>query len=269
MPSVRLRRDLLLGALGKSYTTEELKKKEVNEKAQKEFEDLCFRFGIELDDVTTDQEIRRKELHRNEEDDGNAQVIYKIDLPANRCDLLCLEGLSQALRIFENKEELPKYKLADISNESMIKMHVKPETASIRPHVVCAVLRGMTFSDDSFESFLNLQDKVKQTICRKQTLVAIGLHDLDHIQAPFSYEVNDFKPEEALEILNKVDFALMTKFYPVIYDDNRTVLSMYPFMESESSRITSSSKNVFIQCTATDLTRAKTVLNTTVTAFSL
>lgn len=32
---------------------EELKKKEVSEKAEREFEDECFRFGIELDDVVS------------------------------------------------------------------------------------------------------------------------------------------------------------------------------------------------------------------------
>lgn len=32
---------------------EELKNKEVNEKAEREFEDECFRFGIELDDVVS------------------------------------------------------------------------------------------------------------------------------------------------------------------------------------------------------------------------
>lgn len=46
-----------------------------------------------------------------------------------RYDLLCLEGLSQALRIFEKKEEVPQYKLANISKETMMKMHVKPEVA--------------------------------------------------------------------------------------------------------------------------------------------
>lgn len=30
----------------------------------------------------------------------SAEVIYKIDVPANRYDILCLEGLARALRIF-------------------------------------------------------------------------------------------------------------------------------------------------------------------------
>ena len=31
------------------------------------------------------------------------EVIYKIDIPANRYDLLCLEGLAPALLIFLNQ----------------------------------------------------------------------------------------------------------------------------------------------------------------------
>lgn len=39
------------------------------------------------------------------EPDVNAseEIIYKIDIPANRYDLLCLEGLSIGLLIFLNK----------------------------------------------------------------------------------------------------------------------------------------------------------------------
>ena len=33
-------------------------------------------------------------------------VVYKIDVPANRYDLLCIEGISRALRIFLEKEKL-------------------------------------------------------------------------------------------------------------------------------------------------------------------
>lgn len=33
-------------------------------------------------------------------DGASTDVIYKIDIPANRYDLLCLEGLARALRIF-------------------------------------------------------------------------------------------------------------------------------------------------------------------------
>ncbi|PON92694.1 Phenylalanyl-tRNA synthetase, class IIc, beta subunit, archae/euk cytosolic [Trema orientale] len=276
MPTVSVGRDRLFAALGRTYT-------------QEEFEDLCFSFGIELDDVTTEKAIIRKEKHLEDESEEDEEVIYKIEVPANRYDLLCLEGLAQSLRIFDKKDKIPTYTLAKISSESMIKIHVKPETSLIRPYVVGAVLRGITFDEAKYNSFIDLQDKLHQNICRRRTLVAIGTHDLDTLQAPFTYEalppssidfvplkqVKSFKADELMEFY-KSDLKLKkflhiiedSPVYPVIYDRNRTVLSLPPIINGAHSAITLKTKNVFIECTATDLTKAKIVLNTIVTTFS-
>ena len=56
--------------------------------------------------------------------------------------------------------------------------------------------------------------------------------------------------------------------YPVIYDSNGVVLSLPPIINGEHSKITLKTQNVFIECTATDLTKAKTVLDIMVTSFS-
>lgn len=90
MPTVPLERDMLFRALGKTFT-------------DSEFDELCFEFGIELDEVVTELRMKRKQ-------EGNEErevVVYKIDVPANRQDLLCLEGISRALRIFMETEEVP------------------------------------------------------------------------------------------------------------------------------------------------------------------
>ncbi|XP_012440337.1 phenylalanine--tRNA ligase beta subunit, cytoplasmic [Gossypium raimondii] len=277
MPTVSVGRDRLFTALGRSYT-------------QEEFEDLCFSFGIELDDVTTEKAIISKEKHLEEEKpSADDEIIYKIEVPANRYDLLCLEGLAQALLVFNGKEKIPKYTVANISKASMLKMHVKKETSLIRPFLVCAVLRGITFDEASYNSFIDLQDKLHQNICRKRTLAAIGTHDLDTLQGPFTYEalpppeinfvplkqVKNFRADELMEFY-KSDLKLKkflhiienSSVYPVIYDRNRTVLSLPPIINGAHSAITLKTKNVFIECTATDLTKAKIVLNTMVTTFS-
>ncbi|KAE8712488.1 putative phenylalanine--tRNA ligase beta subunit [Hibiscus syriacus] len=277
MPTVSVGRDRLFAALGRSYT-------------QEEFEDLCFSFGIELDDVTTEKAIISKEKHLEEEKpNADDEIIYKIEVPANRYDLLCLEGLAQALLIFNGQEKIPRYTVAKISKESMLKMHVKKETSLIRPFVVCAVLRGINFDEASYNSFIDLQDKLHQNICRKRTLVAIGTHDLDTLQGPFTYEalpppeinfvplkqVKNFRADELMEFY-KSDLKLKkflhiienSSVFPVIYDCNRTVLSLPPIINGAHSAITLKTKNVFIECTATDLTKAKIVLNTMVTTFA-
>ncbi|AES99190.1 phenylalanine--tRNA ligase beta subunit, cytoplasmic [Medicago truncatula] len=237
MPTVSVGRDRLFAALGKTYT-------------QEEFEDLCFSFGIELDDVTTEKAIVRKEKHlEQEEADEDEEVIYKIEIPANRYDLLCLEGLAQALRVFCGFQEIPTYKLADISKDAMHKIHVKPETSLIRPYVVCAVLRGLTFDKARYNSFIDLQDKLHQNICRRRTLVAIGTHDLDKLEGPFTYEAlppssinftplkqeKSFRADELMEFY-KSDLKLKkflhiiedSPVYPVIYDSKSQCLRIGP-----------------------------------------
>ena len=56
--------------------------------------------------------------------------------------------------------------------------------------------------------------------------------------------------------------------YPVIYDANGVVLSMPPIINGDVSKISLETKNVFIECTGTDLTKTKIVLDTIVSMFS-
>jgi phenylalanyl-tRNA synthetase beta chain len=56
--------------------------------------------------------------------------------------------------------------------------------------------------------------------------------------------------------------------FPVIYDKNRVVLSLPPIINGNHSKIRLSTKNVLIEVTATDNTKANVVLNTVVTMFA-
>ena len=39
-------------------------------------------------------------------------MLYKIDIPANRYDMLCLEGIARALNIFSGRLERVEYRVA-------------------------------------------------------------------------------------------------------------------------------------------------------------
>ena len=65
MPTVGLKRDLLFEALGQKFT-------------EQEFDELCFEFGLELDEVVTEVN-----------DEGKEEVVYKIDIGANRWQGRC------------------------------------------------------------------------------------------------------------------------------------------------------------------------------------
>ncbi|XP_030564181.1 phenylalanine--tRNA ligase beta subunit [Drosophila novamexicana] len=275
MPTIGVKRDLLFEALGKKYTDDE-------------FQDLCFAFGLELDEVTTEKQMLTKEQGDvAAAADASEEIIYRIDIPANRYDLLCLEGLVTGLRVFQGKVKPPKFDFVEPAQRQVLK--IASSTAQIRPFAVAAVLRNVTFTKDSYNSFIDLQDKLHQNICRKRTLVAIGTHDLDTIQGPFSYEALapkqiKFVPLNQTRELNGIELmdfyathAQLKQYlpiirdspvYPVIYDANRVVLSLPPIINGDHSKISLKTKNVFIECTATDLTKAKVVLDTIVCLFS-
>lgn len=181
----------------------------------------------------------------------------------------------------------PQFKLVEPKERQVLK--ILPETAQIRPFAVAAVLRNITFTQDAYDSFIELQDKLHQNICRKRTLVAIGTHDLDTIQGPFTYEARKPEDIEFIPLNQSISMngnQLMEYYsthaqlkqylpiirdslvYPVIYDSNGVVLSLPPVINGDHSKIKLSTKNVFIECTATDLTKAKVVLDTIVCMFS-
>ena len=53
--------------------------------------------------------------------------------------------------------------------------------------MVCAILRDVTFNQERYESFIDLQDQLHRNLCRMRTLVAIGTHDYDELSGPFEY----------------------------------------------------------------------------------
>ena len=91
------------------------------------------------------------------------------------------------------------------------------KTENIREFVSGAILRNIKFTQERYESFIALQDKLHQNLARQRTLVAIGTHDLDTVQGPFTYEA---LPLEKIEFVplnqtKKMNGAELMKFYEV------------------------------------------------------
>lgn len=74
---------------------------------------------------TTEKEQQRKELGVSKEDaaggatGASEEVLYKIDIPANRYDMLCLEGIARALNIFTGRLPRVDYRVADMTGTSL------------------------------------------------------------------------------------------------------------------------------------------------------
>ncbi|KAL4810712.1 hypothetical protein BDV18DRAFT_127837 [Aspergillus unguis] len=269
MPTISVDKAALFKELGREYTTEE-------------FDELCFEFGIELDEDTTDQD-------RPIVDGVQEPPQLKIEIPANRYDLLCFEGIALMLNIFLGRKPLPNYKLAKPSSGELEKIIVKEDTTKIRPLVSGAILRNVTFDPARYESFIALQDKLHQNLARQRTLVSIGTHDLDTIKGPFTYEalppkdirftpLNQTKEMDGEELMAFYDkdrhlgkylhIIRDSPVYPVIFDSNRTVCSLPPIINGDHSKISLNTKNVFIEITALDKTKVEIVNKIMVAMFS-
>ncbi|GAA5885869.1 hypothetical protein JCM5296_000171 [Sporobolomyces johnsonii] len=268
MPTITVNRAEFFRRLGREYTT-------------KEFDELLFEYGLELDeDTTTDPNHPANEPHQ-----------LKIEVPANRYDLLCIEGIARALKLYISPETgAPNYVLKPAPAGQERTVHVRSETAQIRPFFASAILRNVKFDALNYASFIDLQDKLHQNLARKRTLVAIGTHDLDKI-APGDISYEALPPKEIkFAPLNKTQAytaeEMMTLYkedkhlsrylhiiedspvYPIIYDTSRQVLSMPPIINSDHTKITLDTKNIFIDVTATDQTKLDIVVDMIVTMFA-
>jgi len=83
--------------------------------ANEEFENLCFDFGLEVE-------------YPEEGASGDEEAIKegeaKVETPANRYDLLSVEGLAISLGVYMGKMEVPKLKSAEV--EKPLQMKVDP-----------------------------------------------------------------------------------------------------------------------------------------------
>lgn len=264
MPTISVNKKQLFDLLGKNYTNED-------------FDELCFEFGVELDEDTTEEALKNGE-----------EPELKIEIGANRYDLLCIEGIAQSLNEFLGRAETPKYTL----NPPTTKLFIEEPTTQIRPYAAAAILRNIKFTEKNYASFIALQDKLHSNLCRNRTLVAVGTHDLDTVKGPFHYkalppkdikfiplnQTKEYNGAELIELYKKpeqknnlgrfVHIIEDSPVYPVIIDSQNVVCSLPPLINSEHSKITLNTTNVFIEITAIDKTKAEVVLDQLVAMFS-
>ena len=104
----------------------------------------------------------------------------------------------------------------------------------------------------------------------------MGTHDYDLVHGPITYEAHPPKDIKFTALKQKQEMDCVELFevlgadqklkkflpiiadspvYPVFYDSKRTVLSLPPIINSDATKISLNTKNVFIEITGTDLTK--------------
>ena len=216
------------------------------------------------------------DVERIEED--HADVEFFPDRP----DLFSPEGVARAMRGYLGIETgLSSYPV----KPSGIKFTVDPALATIRPVLGAAVIRGVSFDDESIQSIMSLQESLHWAVGRGRSKVAIGIHDMDTVRPPFHYIASrpsrgfiplDFTEKMTMtEILEKHpkgrDYAKIVKdypLYPLIVDDDDHVLSFPPIINGERTRVTIDTKNILLDTTGTDKRAVSVAVNIICTAMA-
>ena len=216
------------------------------------------------------------EIERIEEDHVDVEFF------PNRPDLFSVEGAARAMRGFLGIQTgLPKYSV----KPSRIKFTIDPKLADIRPCLGSAIIRNVSFDDESILSVMALQEALHWAVGRGRSKVAIGIHDLDTITPPFHYTASprartfvplDFTKELTLdEILEQHpkgrDYAKIVRdfpLFPLIVDDEDHVCSFPPIINGERTRVTTATKNILLDVTGTDQRAVNVAANIICTALA-
>jgi phenylalanyl-tRNA synthetase beta chain len=216
------------------------------------------------------------DVERIEED--HADVEFFPDRP----DLFSPEGVARAMRGYLGIETgLPSYPV----KPSGISFTIDPKLADIRPVLGAAVIRGVSFDDESIQSIMSLQESLHWAVGRGRSKVAIGIHDMDTVKPPFRYIASprsrtfvplDYTEEMTMdEILEKHpkgrDYAKIVKdfpLFPLIVDRDDHVLSFPPIINGERTRVTIDTKNILLDTTGTDRRAVGVAVNIICTAMA-
>ncbi|ASJ10896.1 phenylalanine--tRNA ligase subunit beta [Thermococcus sp. P6] len=255
MPKFEVSKRDLEGLVGKEFRVDE-------------WDDLFLYAKCEMDDVR--------------EEDG--EVYFKVDSKdTNRPDLWSAEGIARQIRFALGLERgLPEYRM----EKSRVTVYVDEKLRDIRPYGVYAVVEGLELSEEAVRQMINLQEKVALTFGRRRREVAIGIFDFDRIKPPVYYRAAEkdekfvplgFTEELTLEgILERHEkgreYGHLIRdrpLYPLLVDSEGKVLSMPPIINSEvTGRVTTETRNVFVDVTGWDLKKIMLALNVVVTALA-
>ncbi len=238
------------------------------------YSDLCTMLG---EDVPTQTLIDRipmigADMHETEGDSDDMSVEFFPDRP----DLYSVEGIARAMRAFlDIQPGMKSYPVA----ESDAEVFIDPSVKTARPYFLCGIVRGVDIDDNFLKSIMEMQEKLHITIGRKRSKLAIGIHDLDKVRAPFTYklvspdsvrfvplamdeemDLNDIleRNEKGREYNKLLDG--MTE-YPIILDADGQVLSFPPIINGRLTTVTVGRHDLFIDVTGNDRKAVKGALD--------
>uniref|UniRef100_A0A7C2ZUZ2 phenylalanine--tRNA ligase n=1 Tax=Ignisphaera aggregans TaxID=334771 RepID=A0A7C2ZUZ2_9CREN len=209
------------------------------------------------------------------EDDGTVA----IEVQSDRIDMFSVEGIAYAVRLYEGLEE-PRVRHA----RTLFKVYVDPPLK--RPFIAVAAVTGVKLDEDSLKELIEFQERLHTSYGRNRRKVAIGLHDLAKLpKGDIVYREVDIRSATMIplfgsnritveEVLNTTDqgkhygeISLNGDRHPALIAGDE-IIALPPVINSDITKLETSSRDVFVDVTGTDLNAVISVLNAIVHALS-
>src|SRR5215467_9702457 len=200
----------------------------------------------------------------------------RIEYNPNRPDFSSDYGIARAVKgLLEIETGIPEFKL---SGKSGCSIKVDISTKQVRPFIVSLVAKNGKLDEESIKQVIAMQEDLQNVIGRGRIKASIGIHNLDSIRFPVTYKtveedfafvpLGDSEGHSIKHILKESDLGhrygyilKKSNTYPIILDAENNVLSFPPIINSNLTKIDTSTKNLFIEVTANNLKAADDVLS--------
>jgi phenylalanyl-tRNA synthetase beta chain len=207
----------------------------------KAYEELCFRYGIDLDS------------------DG---TFLNFEITSDRTEMVSKHSIAFLLGQLLGAKVQRDERLRVIREKRITVRKTK------RQYVNLLMVKLRKPVGENLNELIAIQEKLDNTVGRGRLNAAIGLFDIDKLKFPFVYEerekskvefvpINEERAKKFGEILKETRqgriYSKLTGDRPIVWTEgNGEIFAMPPIINAANSAVEAGTKNIFIDITGTD-----------------
>lgn len=152
-----------------------------------------------IDQCRTKQVLDYVKQHSPKTDQDNVNTSSKKGRKNQRTSE-CSEDNTAALEY--------KYKIKVLHAKEDCAVIVSKKVDTIRKHIICCVVQDIAFDETSFKKFIQIQNKIHDTICCKRNNATLATHDFKKLVRIFCVcNMYKGKPKD-----NRIQFSNLLEF---------------------------------------------------------
>lgn len=208
--------------------------------------------------------------------EGFVDGKVEISITPNRPDLLDFNGLVRAINYLFKKRH-PKEDQYLFTESIERRIIVDPVVKNTVPYILALVVKELDLSSNKLKYLINFTEKLTETYGRKRKKIAIGLHDNSKISGDIHYSASDSGFMVPLGDTQKHTFSQILLKHPkgvqyaslikndgkiISYlNDDKNIFALIPIVNSEVTRVTAQTKELFVDITGISMHELEYVAN--------